>query len=182
MRPSLQRARRTSTTYSRSASEARISGVWSPNPSKVMACPVSHVSRTVDGSFGVAEARCGDAGAAGDDLGADGHCRLLRRAGAEVEADRSEDAAELGVGDALVTQPLVPLVGRAPAAHGTEVADLRAQRGLDGRHVELVVVGQHADGVARSEAVADALEQSVGPVDDDLVGEGEALQIGRAHV
>src|SRR3954470_10044668 len=101
MRPSLQWARRTSTTYSRSASDARISGVWSPKPSKLMLATVSHA---VDGPVGFLQRRGVDARALGDDLGADGDCRLLRRAGPEVETDRREDPAQLVVGDALLAQ------------------------------------------------------------------------------
>ena len=41
---------------------------------------------------------------------------------------------------------------------------------IDGGHVELGVVGEHADGVARAEAVADLGQVAVGPVDHDLVG------------
>src|SRR4051812_45871525 len=168
MRPSVHWARRTSTTYSRSASDARISGVWPPKPSKLMLTTVSHA---VNGPRGVLQRRGVHPGALGDDLGADGDRRLLRCAGAEVEPDGGEDPAELVVGHALLPEPLVPLVRRAPAAHRTEVADLRPQRRLDCGHIELVIVGEDAHRVAGAELAADALEQPVRPVDDDLVGE-----------
>src|SRR5689334_6968727 len=113
MRPSLQWARRRSTTYSRSASEARISGVWPPRPSRLMLATVSHA---VDRTVGVLQRRRLDARALGDDLGADRHRRLLRRPGAEVEPDGRQDAGELLVGHALVAQARVALVGGAPAA------------------------------------------------------------------
>src|SRR5688572_1123092 len=176
MRPSLQWARRTSTTYSRSASEARISGVWPPNPSRLISRTVSHFSGAVDGSFRVPQPRGVDPRALGDDLGADGHRRLLRRAGAEVEPDRGEDAGQLLVGHALVTQALLALLRRPPAPHRPEVADLGPQRRLDGGHVELVVVGEDAHGVTRTERLPDTLEQAVRPVDDDLVRQREPLR------
>src|SRR3546814_4596430 len=55
----------------------------------------------------------GAAGALGDHLGADRHCGLLGRAGAEVEADGSEDPCQVGVGDALVAQAGGALLGGA---------------------------------------------------------------------
>src|SRR4051794_8561205 len=115
MRPSLQWARRTSTTYSRSASEARMSGVWSPKPSKLMLATVSHA---VDRPVGVLQRRGPDAGALGDDLGADGDRRLLGRAGPEIEPDGRQDPAELLVGHPLVPKAAVALGGGAAAAHG----------------------------------------------------------------
>ena len=63
-------------------------------------------------------------------------------------------------------------------AHRTEVADAGGQGADDGGHVELVVVGEHADGVAGTQLVADAVEQAVGPVHHDLVGHREAALRG----
>ena len=83
-------------------------------------------------------------------------------------------ARSTGSVDAHLGQPLHPLGVGLPRAHHAEVADSVRQRALDGRHVELVVVGEHADGVAWTERRADPLEQAVGPVDDDLVGHREA--------
>ena len=60
-----------------------------------------------------------------------------------------------------------------PAAHDTEIADIGTQRRDDGWHVELRVVREHTHGVGRAEAVTDALQQAIRPVDDDLVGQRE---------
>ena len=95
-----------------------------------------------------------------------------------VRAPRSRpigrvQARQRRVVDAGLAQPLDAVGVGAPAAHGAEVADVGGERGDDGRYVELVVVGEHAHGVARRERAADLLEEAVGPVDDDLVGQRE---------
>ena len=65
----------------------------------------------------------------------------------------------------------------APRAHHADVADLgQPQSDLEDGHVELRVVGEHAD---RGPGVDRALlglrgEVAVGPLDDDLVGGGES--------
>lgn len=69
-----------------------------------------------------------------------------------------------------------PVVGPA-AAHHADVADIGGQGGPYGGHVELRFVGEHADGVERAEGRPDALEQAVGPVDDDLVGHRERARV-----
>ena len=62
--------------------------------------------------------------------------RIRARPASSTPASRSR-ADAVGVG--------------APAAHGAEVADVGGEGGDDGRHVELVVVGEHADRVAGRE-------------------------------
>ena len=80
--------------------------------------------------------------------------------------------------DARLAQPLDPTLVRAARAHRAEVADPRLHRRHDRGHVELVVVGQHADRVARTELVADLREVAIGPVVDDFVGHREAQHRG----
>ena len=58
-------------------------------------------------------------------------------------------------------------------AHGAQVAHPGAERGDDGGHVELVVVGQHAHGVTRPQVVPGPGQVGLGPLHDDLVGVGE---------
>src|SRR5690349_1716747 len=53
----------------------------------------------VDGAAGVLEARHALAGAAGDDLGADRHRRLLWGTGADVEPDRRHQPLQSGLVD-----------------------------------------------------------------------------------
>ena len=52
---------------------------------------------------------------------------------------------QLGTGQALLAQPLDPVVVGPPAAHRADVGGGLAQRHLEQRDVELGVVGQHAD-------------------------------------
>ena len=87
-------------------------------------------------------------GAQRDDLGADRDRGLLGRARADVETDRRHHPGDLGVGQPGVAQPLRALLVRAPRSHRAEVADPRLDRARDRGHVELVVVGEHADRVA----------------------------------
>ena len=84
-----------------------------------------------------------------------------------VRAPRSRPIGDISrsrsVGvDARLEQALQPLGVRRAAAHHADVADVGGQRGLHGRDVELVVVGQDADRVARPERRAAALEQRPG--------------------
>ena len=83
------------------------------------------------------------------------------------------DAGHLLVGDALGAQPLGAVGVRALRAHRADVAGVRLQRGLERRDVELVVVGEDADG--GSLVHVRAREELVGPLDDQLVHVGEAL-------
>jgi hypothetical protein len=75
--------------------------------------------------------------------------------------------------DALGPEPLVALLRGAAGAHGAEVADVGRQGGHQRGDVELGVVGEHADRVAGAEVGPDLVQQAVGPVHDDLVGQRE---------
>ena len=77
-----------------------------------------------------------------------------------------------GIG-ALLDQAFQTFGAGATATHRSEVADLGVERSHDRGHVELVIVGEHAHRIARAESIADALEETMGPVDHDLIGVGE---------
>ena len=64
--------------------------------------------------------------------------------------------------------------------HGAQVAHPGAERGDDGRYVELVVVGQHAYGITRPEIVPGPGQVGLGPLHDDLVGVGEPPDRGES--
>ena len=82
--------------------------------------------------------------------------------------------------EAGLAQPLDSTLVRAARAHRAEIADPRLHRGRDRGNVELVVVREHADRVARAEIVAHLREIAIGPVVDDFVGHREPLH-GREH-
>ena len=128
-----------------------------------------------------AEVRSGPTGAAGadgEDLREDRQRGLGRRDGADVEAARPLDAVERLLRDAGLEQALTPPRLRRPAAEGADVERVRRERGLERRHVELLVVGQDDDGgVAIG---ADVRERLLGPLDDDLVGARHALGASRS--
>ena len=67
-----------------------------------------------------------------------------------------------------------PVVVGPPRTHGPQVADVGLQGRHDGRHVELRVVGEHADRVAGPEAGADLGQVLVRPGHHHLVGHREA--------
>src|SRR5438477_6321095 len=94
-------------------------------------------------------------GASRDDLGADRNRRLFRRAGTDVEPDGRHHAGDLFIGQAGFPQAPGALLVRTARPHGPEVAHLGLDRGGDRGNVELVIVGQHADRVARPKLVAD---------------------------
>src|SRR3954447_1514376 len=76
-----------------------------------------------------------------DDLRGDADRGLLRRAGAEVEADGRGEPGELVVGEAGLLEPCHPVVVRTTRAHRADVRDLGpGQSHLEQRHVELRVV------------------------------------------
>ena len=75
-------------------------------------------------------------------------------------------------------QPLHPLVVGRPAAHHPDVADPRGERAEQRRHVELRVVGEYADRVARAERRAALVEHRRRPGDEHLVGHREATTCG----
>src|SRR4051812_32971749 len=108
-----------------------------------------------------------------DDLGADRDRDLLRRAGGDRQPDGRVDALELLLGDALGQELLPPPRRGLAAAHRADVAGRGRQRRLQGGHVELGVVGEHAD--RRAGVDRRGLEELVGPPRDQLVGVREAL-------
>ncbi|CAO0831978.1 hypothetical protein SMICM17S_04095 [Streptomyces microflavus] len=79
---------------------------------------------------------------------------------------------QFAVGEADLAQPVVALQVGAARAHRADVGDREAQCGLQQRHVELGVVGEDAE--HRTGVGGGPREVAVGPVDDDLVGLGEA--------
>src|ERR1700689_2146529 len=106
----------------------------------------------MDRTDAIAEGRCADPGTLRDDLGANRHCRLFRRTRADIETDGSHDPSDaIGV-YALGTQPFNATIVGAPRAHGAEITDPSVQRANERRDVELVVVGEHADGVPRAQS------------------------------
>ncbi len=100
----------------------------------------------------------------------------LGRARADVEADRRVQPGQLGFGQPAFAQPLQALGVSAPAAHRTDVTGIAPQGHLEQRHVELLVVREHADHRARVDRPGgDAAGQvAMRPLDDDLVGIGKA--------
>ena len=52
-----------------------------------------------------------------------------------------------------LAQPVQPVLVGPAAAHGADVPGLRAQRHFEDRHVELGIVGEHADHGARFHGV-----------------------------
>ena len=82
--------------------------------------------------------------------------------------------------DTGVDEAFGAVVVGSTAPHHADVADLRLQRCGDGGDVELGVVGEDADGVARAEITADVGKQPIGPIDDEIVSHREAL-VGGEH-
>mgnify|MGYP006172244085 CR=1 FL=1 len=88
--------------------------------------------------------------------------RLMERARAQVEPDGAGEPGDLFLGEARLAQPGQPVVVGTPRAHRADVRHVgEPQRDLEEGDVELGVVGEHADGVAWSQGVADPLEQAV---------------------
>src|SRR5690242_3561721 len=77
-----------------------------------------------------------------------------------------------------LTEPGQPVLVGPPAAHGPDVAGRGAQRDLEHRHVELGIVGEHAD--HRALVHRGAGQVPVRPLHDHLVGVGEP-RLGREH-
>src|SRR5262249_41094018 len=134
----------------------------------------------VDRSGCLSERMSAPSGTRRDDLRTDRDGGLLRRAGADVETDRRPDTGEASLVDARFAETLDPPLMRPTRSHRAEIPHVRGQRADDGGYVELRVVGEHAHRVAWTELLPDLLQVPVGPVVDDLVGEGEALP-GREH-
>src|SRR3546814_20161416 len=105
--PAPRAAARAGATSALPATLASCCGPGPPEPVKRAPAPAASTTAAavtgrcscVDRSVAVTEPWHGAAGALGDHLGADRHCGLLGRAGAEVEADGSEDPCQVGVGD-----------------------------------------------------------------------------------
>ena len=99
----------------------------------------------VDAAGGGGERTAGAAPAQLDQLGGDRDRGLLGRPCPQVEPDRRAQPGQLVLGQADLAEPGQPVVVRPPAAHRPDVAGRGAQRHLEQRHVELGVVGEHAD-------------------------------------
>src|SRR5260221_3750588 len=154
-------------------SRARACATPKPNPCDAAATaarrpvipssmPGDTTARSVDRAAAVAQRGGGATGAERNDLGADGDGRLLGRARADVEADRREDSADVGIREAGLAQPNHPLLVGAPRPHGTDVADPGRAGRDEGGHVELGVVREHADCVAWTELGSDLGQVPVG--------------------
>src|SRR5438105_3532626 len=113
--------------------------------------PAGRLDDSVNRARSVAQRLRAASGPQCDDFGAHRDCRFLGRAGTDVEPDGRHDARDLGLGQPGFPQALLALLVRPPRSHGAQVADLGLDRGGDGGHIELVIVRQHADRVARSE-------------------------------
>lgn len=112
----------------------------------------------------------------GDDLGGDGERGLLGGACSEVEADRRVQPGQFEFGDADRAQPVVAFQMGAARTHRSDVRDRELQRHFQQRNIELGVMGEHAEHGARVDGRR--REVAVRPVDDDLVGVGEAGRCG----
>src|SRR5205823_12332169 len=97
----------------------------------------------------------------------------LRRARADLDPDRLVQPREVCLADALVAETRVALGARLLAPDRADVAGVGGQRALERGHVELEVVGHHADG--RTRVDRRLLEEAVGPLERELVGVREAL-------
>src|SRR5436190_10363109 len=135
----------------------------------------SLVSTSVNRARSVAQRGRAATGAVRDHLGADGDGRLFGGAGTDVEPDRRHDLADLGVAQPRLPEPDDATLVGTPGSHCTHVADLRLHRGRDRGHVELVVVGEHANDITRTELGADGFEIAIGPHVLDFVGHRKAL-------
>src|SRR5579883_1718993 len=101
-----------------------------------------------------------------DDLAEDRDGNLGRRLGADIEADRPMDAGEHLVADADLGQPLLALGVGALAAQRADIEDVRLQRRLERRVVQLGVMRERDD---RGRCVEPhRLEGLVGPILDHL--------------
>ncbi len=101
-------------------------------------------------------------------------CCLLRRTCADVDSDGSHDPSDVVGIHALGPQPFNPATLRAARAHGAEVADVGLQRAHERRDIELVIVGEHADGVSGTQSVRHLGQMAMRPVRNDLVRFGKA--------
>src|SRR6476620_12541896 len=145
-------------------------------------CPAARIIPATFGrSGGVATDRSGSFGQRAahapfpdrDDLGHDADCHLFRRAGPDIETDRSADPRQRRIGDTGVTQSLAPVAVRLAAAHRANVWRFGLERSDQGRLIKLRVVGQ--DGEVRVATDAVTRKRFVRPGDDHLVRLGEAL-------
>src|SRR5437763_9806903 len=179
-RPSAVWSRRSSTAWWRSASDMRTTGYPSseggfsmPSVCRSPGLDTSGSLAWVDRALGVAQRRRPAPGMQGDDLGGDRDGRLFRGAGADVEPDGAHHPGQVLVGGTRLPQPFDPFAVRAPRAHGADVAGVGGQGGHEGGDVELGVVSEHADCVARTQILPDLRQVAVGPVHHDLVGHRE---------
>src|SRR5690606_36473819 len=82
-------------------------------PGTLPAAPPSALLLGVDAAVDVGEPPSAAAPFQGDDLGGDGHGRLLRGAGAEIETDRRGQSFQFGLAEPGLTQAGQPVVMRA---------------------------------------------------------------------
>ncbi len=112
---------------------------------------------------------------------------MLTAVSSGVRAPRSrpigeESRASSSSLDPRLAEPLEPVLVGAPRPHGADVGDLgQPQRLPQHRHVELGVVGEHADHRPAVEPPRLGLggEIAVRPLDDDLLGRREPPRVAK---
>lgn len=113
----------------------------------------------------------------GDDFGEDGDSDFRGAAAAKIEADWTVDTRQVLIIHAPVSQGCVPFCLSGVGSQQADVADGAPQAGLQGRDVELGVVGEDDEGVLGTEGLR--REGILRPSDDELVDVGEALPRGK---
>ena len=123
--------------------------------------------------------RCAGAAVPGrDDLRHDRERGLRRLAAAQVEADGAAQAGQVVIGDPCRPKPLAPVRLRLAAADRTDVPAAPAERGDDGRLVELDVVGEDRDRVMGPQA--DVVGDLVPRIESALASPGEKAPYAQA--
>src|SRR6478672_11108630 len=127
----------------------------------------------VDSRLRVAEEAAVAARTRCEDLAQDRQSRFGGCVCADVQSRGTRDTLELMLLDACLEQSLAPALLVSPRPEGTDVESLRAERALDRRYIELVVVGQHHDrGLVIRLRLVDRLLR---PGDEQLVRTGDPL-------
>src|SRR4051812_5859993 len=101
----------------------------------------------MDPTLGSHQPPAGATGPGSHDLAEDGERGLLGRERPDVQADGTRHARELLLAEPALEEPLAPLLLRAAAAEGPDVAHPAPDGPADRRVVELRVVGQDDDRV-----------------------------------
>ena len=108
-----------------------------------------------------------------NDFCTDRYGRFFGRAGSDIEADRSHDPFYSFRTYSFGSQPFhSSTVGRT-RAHRSDVANIGVEGGNEHGDIELVIMGQHADSVERTQSIRNLSEIAVRPIHDYLVGFGE---------